>query len=112
MKYIWYSPEKSKYPLFIFFYFQVKSSLCKINVVILLHSVELLIVFHHTSLNRKANLEYNYFLYILTNDKVCVSLIYIMWKTINMYQKTTKNKITTAISAFRSHLIFRYFELF
>ena len=40
------------------FYFQVKSCLCKINVVILLHSVELLILFHHTSLKRKANLEY------------------------------------------------------
>ena len=42
-----------------FFYFQVKSCLCKINVVILLHSVELLILFHHTSLQRMAYLEYN-----------------------------------------------------
>ena len=41
------------------FYFQVKSCLCKINVVILLHSVELLILFHHTSLKWMANLEYN-----------------------------------------------------
>ena len=41
------------------FFFQVKSCLCKINVVIVVHSVELLIVFHHTSLKRKANLEYN-----------------------------------------------------
>ena len=51
-----------------FFYFQVKSGLCKINVVILLHSVELLILFHHASLQRMANLEYNKFWYILTND--------------------------------------------
>ena len=41
------------------FYYQVKSCLCKINVVILLRSVELLILFHLTSLKRKANLEYN-----------------------------------------------------
>ena len=41
------------------FYFQVKSCLCKIDVVILLHSVKLLILFHHTSLKRKATLEYN-----------------------------------------------------
>ena len=40
-------------------YFQVKSCLCKINVVSLLHSVELLILFHHTSPKIKANLEYN-----------------------------------------------------
>ena len=39
------------------FYFQVKSCLCKINEVILLHSVELLILFHHTSLQWMANLE-------------------------------------------------------
>ena len=32
------------------FYFQVKSCNCKINVVILLQGVELLILFHHTSL--------------------------------------------------------------
>ena len=42
--------------------------LCKINVNIWLHSVELLILFHHSSLQRMANLEYNYFWYILTND--------------------------------------------
>ena len=41
------------------FFFQVKSCLCKINVVILLSSVELLILFHHTSLKWMANLEYN-----------------------------------------------------
>ena len=41
------------------FYFQVKSCFCKINLVILLHSVELLILFHQTSLKRKANIEYN-----------------------------------------------------
>ena len=33
--------------------------LCKINVVILLNSVELLILFHHTSPKWMANLEYN-----------------------------------------------------
>ena len=64
-------------------------------MVILLHSVELLIVFHHASLKRKANLEYNLFWYILTNDKVCVSLIYIMWKTINMYPKHTQKQHET-----------------
>ena len=41
------------------FYFQVKYCLCKINVVILLHSVEFFILFHHTSLQSMANLEYN-----------------------------------------------------
>ena len=41
------------------FYFQVKSCLCKINVAILLHSVELLVLSQHISLKRKANLEYN-----------------------------------------------------
>ena len=61
-----------------FFYFQVKAGLCKINVVILLHSVELLISSHHTSLQRMAYLEYNSFWYILINGFVRVSLVYIL----------------------------------
>ena len=63
-KHIFVHPKMFYYYWLIIFiiyhsYFQVKSCLCKINVVSLLHSVELLILFHHTSPKIKANLEYN-----------------------------------------------------